>query len=108
MNEELYEAYNDLHALASAYDKDFDSPAIVVVGAQSCGKSALIEALMGFQFNEVGGGTRTRRPISLRMKYRAECDEPRCYVDDERFAYSKDEAVSLREVRFFYNFFTLQ
>jgi hypothetical protein len=29
----------------------------------------LIEALMGFQFNQVGGGTKTRRPMALRMQY---------------------------------------
>ena len=62
-----YEAYNSLHSLANAYRKPFEVPAVVVVGAQSAGKSALVEALMGFQFNEVGGGTRTRRPIALQM-----------------------------------------
>ncbi|CAN0354784.1 unnamed protein product [Scytosiphon promiscuus] len=25
---------------------------------------------MGFQFNQVGGGTKTRRPIALRMQYK--------------------------------------
>eukprot|EP00635_Sarcinochrysidales_sp_CCMP3193_P000485 CAMPEP_0118903590 /NCGR_PEP_ID=MMETSP1166-20130328/8393_1 /TAXON_ID=1104430 /ORGANISM="Chrysoreinhardia sp, Strain CCMP3193" /LENGTH=905 /DNA_ID=CAMNT_0006842821 /DNA_START=16 /DNA_END=2733 /DNA_ORIENTATION=+ len=98
-SEELYEAYNELHVLASAYERPIRPPAVVVVGAQSCGKSALIEALMGFQFNEVGGGTRTRRPISLRMKYSADCDEPKCYVRDERF-YTED-AVDLRQVQAF-------
>ena len=56
-----------------------------MVGAQSAGKSALVEALMGFQFNEVGGGTRTRRPIALQMHYNAACDEPAVYIMDERF-----------------------
>jgi len=73
-----YEAYNSLHSLANAYQKPFEVPTVVVVGAQSAGKSALVEALMGFQFNEVGGGTRTRRPIALQMHYNAACDEPRC------------------------------
>ncbi|KAH8058045.1 hypothetical protein JL720_14084 [Aureococcus anophagefferens] len=41
---------------------------------------------MGFQFNEVGGGTRTRRPIALQMHYNAACDEPACYIMDERFS----------------------
>jgi len=83
--ERLYEAYNSLHSLANAYRKPFEVPAVVVVGAQSAGKSALVEALMGFQFNEVGGGTRTRRPIALQMHYNAACDEPACYVMDDRF-----------------------
>lgn len=47
------------------------------------GKSALVEALMGFQFNHVGGGTKTRRPITLHMKYNAMCGEPRCYLISE-------------------------
>jgi translation initiation factor 2 gamma subunit (eIF-2gamma) len=51
-----------------------------VVGHQTSGKSALIEALMGFQFNEVGGGTTTRRPVSLRMQYNPNCTVPRCYL----------------------------
>jgi GTPase SAR1 family protein len=49
---------------------------VVVVGHQSSGKSALIEALMGFQFNQVGGGTKTRRPVALRMQYNPAHSEP--------------------------------
>lgn len=33
-----------------------------------CFPSALVEGLMGFQFNSVGGGTKTRRPIAINMK----------------------------------------
>lgn len=54
--EALYEAYNLLHSLAQDFHKPFDSPAVVVVGHQTSGKSALIEALMGFQFNQVRFG----------------------------------------------------
>jgi hypothetical protein len=35
------------------FHKPFDAPAVLVVGHQTSGKSALIEALMGFQFNQV-------------------------------------------------------
>jgi hypothetical protein len=35
----LYEAYNDLHALAQDFEKPFDAPAILVVGHQTDGKS---------------------------------------------------------------------
>jgi hypothetical protein len=35
----LYEAYNDLHALAQVFSKQFDAPAILVVGHQTDGKS---------------------------------------------------------------------
>jgi hypothetical protein len=103
-NEKLYEAYSQLHTMAQDFDKPFDSPAILVVGHQTDGKSgacalnahallppltrplaaarraALVEALMGFQFNHVGGGTKTRRPIAINMKYNALCHEPRCYL----------------------------
>ena len=38
-NGKLYEAYNELHALAQAFQKPFDAPAILVVGHQTDGKS---------------------------------------------------------------------
>ncbi|KAM5574756.1 dynamin-like protein ARC5 [Rosa sericea] len=74
----LYEAYNELHGLAQAFDTPFDAPAVLVVGHQTDGKSALVEALMGFQFNHVGGGTKTRRPITLHMKYDPDSHSPLC------------------------------
>ena len=83
INERLYEAYNELHSLAQGFHKPFDAPAILVVGHQTDGKSALVEALMGFQFNHVGGGTKTRRPITLHMKYNASCVEPLCFLCGE-------------------------
>ncbi|XP_055809059.1 dynamin-like protein ARC5 isoform X2 [Solanum dulcamara] len=76
----LYEAYNELHGLAQEFDTPFDAPAVLVVGHQTDGKSALVEALMGFQFNHVGGGTKTRRPITLHMKYNPDCDTPLCHL----------------------------
>jgi len=80
---QLYEAYNLLHRLAQDFEKPFDAPAVLVVGHQSSGKSALIEALIGFQYNQVGGGTKTRRPIALRMQYNPRYSKPRCYLKDE-------------------------
>jgi GTPase SAR1 family protein len=65
------------------FRKPFDAPAVVVVGHQSSGKSALIEALMGFQFNQVGGGTKTRRPVALRMQYNPRCSQPKCFLVGE-------------------------
>ncbi|EJK61165.1 hypothetical protein THAOC_18392, partial [Thalassiosira oceanica] len=79
----LYDAYNLLHSLAQDFQKPFDAPAVVVVGHQSSGKSALIEALMGFQFNQVGGGTKTRRPVALRMQYNPRCSSPRCFLQGD-------------------------
>ena len=77
----LYEAYNQLHTLSQqVLGKVIESPAVVVMGRQTDGKSALIEALMGFQFNHVGGGTKTRKPIALQMQYDPTCEEPTCYL----------------------------
>ena len=42
---------------------------------------------MGFQFNHVGGGTKTRRPIALQMQYHPDREQPVCYLrtaDGER------------------------
>ncbi|KAL6641788.1 hypothetical protein ACP70R_019969 [Stipagrostis hirtigluma subsp. patula] len=75
----LYEAYNDLQALAAELGgAAAPAPAVVVVGHQTDGKSALVEALMGFQFNHVGGGTKTRRPVALHLRFNPRCDEPQC------------------------------
>ncbi|CAI9781780.1 unnamed protein product [Fraxinus pennsylvanica] len=76
----LYEAYNELHGLAQEFETPFDSPAVLMVGHQTDGKSALVEALMGFQFNHVGGGTKTRCPITLHMKYNPDCHSPLCHL----------------------------
>ncbi|KAI2494507.1 hypothetical protein MHU86_20003 [Fragilaria crotonensis] len=94
--EDLYAAYNELHNLAQDYNKGFDAPAVVVVGHQSSGKSALIEALMGFQFNQVGGGTKTRRPIALRMQYNPKYSTPRCYLVGED---GIERELSLHEIQ---------
>ena len=97
-NERLYEAYNELHGLAQHFRKPFDSPAVLIVGQQTDGKSALVEALMGFQFNHVGGGTKTRRPITLQMSYNAACTEPRCFLASDSELLS-EEPQTLQELQ---------
>ena len=67
-----------------------------MVGHQTSGKSALIEALMGFQFNQVGGGTKTRRPVALRMQYNPTCSTPLCYLTLEN---GKEEQRSLADIQ---------
>ena len=97
-NERLYEAYSQLHTMAQEFDKPFDAPAILVCGHQTDGKSALVEALMGFQFNHVGGGTKTRRPIAINMKYNPTAVEPRCFlVKDDSLG--REEELSLPELQ---------
>jgi len=58
--EQLFDAFSQLHALAQDCDINLSSPAILVVGQQTDGKSALIEALMGFNFNHVRGAKAVR------------------------------------------------
>ncbi|XP_020253126.1 dynamin-like protein ARC5 isoform X3 [Asparagus officinalis] len=97
----LYEAYNELHGLAQEFSMPFDAPAILVVGHQTDGKSALVEALMGFQFNHVGGGTKTRRPITLHMTYNPSCSLPRCCLvsGDGDVEGCGDRRMSLEEIQ---------
>ncbi|XP_077249784.1 P-loop containing nucleoside triphosphate hydrolases superfamily protein [Tasmannia lanceolata] len=97
-NERIYEAYNELHGLAQEFETPFDAPAVLVVGHQTDGKSALVEALMGFQFNHVGGGTKTRRPITLHMKYDPECEVPLCHLVSDADP-SQVEEKSLQEIQ---------
>ena len=78
------------------YKKPFDSPAVLVVGHQSSGKSALIEAIIGFQFNQVGGGTKTRRPVALKMQYNPKYDKPVCYLQGDD---GKERPASLGEIQ---------
>lgn len=58
--------------------------------------AALVEALMGFQFNHVGGGTKTRRPIALHMTYNSACSEPHCFLVNDN---GQDTEMSLEELR---------
>ncbi len=51
---------------------------------------------MGFQFNHVGGGTKTRRPITLHMQYNAGCVQPHCFLVTEDFG---DQEVTLEELQ---------
>lgn len=78
------------------FHKPFDAPAVLVVGQQTSGKSALIEALMGFQFNQVGGGTKTRRPIALRMQYNPRCTSPMCFLTLEN---GKEEPRTMHDIQ---------
>eukprot|EP00966_Prymnesium_polylepis_P191458 4436984-Prymnesium_polylepis.1 len=92
----LYEAYNQLHTLSQRVaGAEIEFPTVVVVGRQTDGKSALIEALMGFQFNHVGGGTKTRKSIALQMQYDPTCEEPACFLAVD----GGEQRVSLRELQ---------
>ena len=51
---------------------------------------------MGFQFNHVGGGTKTRRPITLHMKYNSACVQPNCVLLTED---AGEQEVTLEELQ---------
>ncbi|KAM3273448.1 hypothetical protein ACQJBY_042976 [Aegilops geniculata] len=103
----LYEAYNELQCLAAELGgAAVPAPAVVVVGHQTDGKSALVEALMGFQFNHVGGGTKTRRPIALHLRFNPRCHSPNCRLlagsgegDAEDDAGAADRAMPLDDIQ---------
>lgn len=103
----LYEAYNGLQRLAAELGgAAVPAPAVVVVGHQTDGKSALVEALMGFQFNHVGDGTKTRRPIALHLRFNPRCHSPNCRLlagsgegDAEDDAGAADRAMPLADIQ---------
>ena len=51
---------------------------------------------MGFQFNQVGGGTKTRRPVALRMQYNKKCFQPRWFLTGED---GVEHPMSLAEIQ---------
>eukprot|EP01059_Diplonema_ambulator_P028175 TRINITY_DN4690_c0_g1_i1.p1 TRINITY_DN4690_c0_g1~~TRINITY_DN4690_c0_g1_i1.p1 ORF type:complete len:670 (+),score=224.08 TRINITY_DN4690_c0_g1_i1:49-2010(+) len=51
---------------------ELDLPQIVVVGAQSTGKSSVLENIVGKDFLPRGSGIVTRRPLVLQMKHMTE------------------------------------
>eukprot|EP00754_Rhynchopus_humris_P041805 Rhum_TRINITY_DN25347_c0_g1::Rhum_TRINITY_DN25347_c0_g1_i1::g.181910::m.181910/K17065/DNM1L; dynamin 1-like protein len=63
---------------------ELDLPQIVVLGAQSTGKSSVLENIVGKDFLPRGSGIVTRRPLVLQMRHmsrdehrrREECGEP--------------------------------
>lgn len=48
---------------------------------------------MGFQFNHVGGGTKTRRPITLHMKYNSTAVQPACFLQTDDLSAASSGAV---------------
>ena len=80
-NERLYEAYNDLHALAQDFEKPFDAPAILVVGHQTDGKSGgcPLQARPGAPAVQAGiahaSSSQGRAPMVVR-KVRRSCGVP--------------------------------
>eukprot|EP01083_Nonionella_stella_P190921 706989_1 len=66
--EKLIPVINDLQDVFTAVGQNpIDLPQIVVVGSQSCGKSSVLENLVGKDFLPRGTGIVTRRPLILQL-----------------------------------------
>ncbi|KAH7709695.1 dynamin-1-like protein-like protein [Aphelenchoides avenae] len=63
-------------------DLGIQLPQIVVIGAQSVGKSSVIEGLVGRDFLPRGSGVVTRNPLVLRLTHVPAADERR--LKDEK------------------------
>ena len=65
---QLIPIINELHDVFAAIGQPpLDLPQIVAIGAQSSGKTSVVEALVGKDFLPRGAGLVTRRPIILQL-----------------------------------------
>lgn len=78
-------------------------PQIVVVGSQSCGKSSVLENLVGKDFLPRGTGIVTRRPLILQLVHLTEEDRQRLAAEDNvssdteewaKFAHTKNKVYT--------------
>jgi ABC-type branched-subunit amino acid transport system ATPase component len=51
-------------------------PRIAVLGAQSAGKSSVLESIVGLDFLPRGDGLVTRRPLELRLNHQSDGTKP--------------------------------
>lgn len=66
--QDLIPVVNKLHDIATATNvADLDLPILAVVGSQSCGKSSVLENIVGRDFLPRGTGIVTRRPLILQL-----------------------------------------
>ena len=75
--------FGNLTRVAAEQGLAIRAPEMVVVGMQSDGKSSLVEALLGFEFNLVASTIGTRRPLVLSMASDPERREPLCRFRSE-------------------------
>lgn len=79
----LYRAFNKLQGQAAGFDEELGIPEFVIVGGQSDGKSSLVEALLGFQFNIKDSELGTRRPLLIQMRHAPGVKEPVVRLQEE-------------------------
>merc|ERR1719215_1443865 len=63
---------------------DFPMPQFILLGKQSVGKSRLIEAFAGEQFNFCSGTLGSRRPTVLEFRHTADSATSRWHVRDRK------------------------
>lgn len=76
----LIEKINKLQDLCadSSLNGTIELPQIVVIGSQSCGKTSVIENIVGRDFLPRGSGIVTRRPLVLQLIYQKGADPEYC------------------------------
>lgn len=74
---QLLMEYSEAVKLAKSYNLPLKGPEIVLIGLQGDGKSTLLEALLGFQFNYIDHNqVSTRRTIIIQVSHDPEFEEP--------------------------------
>ena len=108
--EQLIPVMNKLQEVFATVGSDsIQLPQIVVVGSQSCGKSSVLENLVGKDFLPRGTGIVTRRPLILQLVHLSEEDRQRLAAEDNvssdteewaKFAHTKNKVYTdFTEVR---------
>ncbi|KAI5187479.1 vacuolar protein sorting-associated protein 1 [Nematocida homosporus] len=64
---DIVQKVNTLHSLCMGVNNPLNLPQIVVVGAQSSGKSSVLENIVGGDFLPRGSGMVTRRPLMIQI-----------------------------------------
>lgn len=98
--QDLIPVVNKLQDIVTATQlADLDLPILAVVGSQSCGKSSVLENIVGKDFLPRGTGIVTRRPLVLQLINIKE-DDPIVHQapsSSSSFTSAEDEDVNLEE-----------
>jgi hypothetical protein len=78
------------------HEAQLNLPQIAVVGAQSVGKSSVLESIVGFDFLPRGKGMVTRRPLVIEMKTIPEGQYMLCVLKDRMKSTSFSKPIEVR------------
>eukprot|EP01102_Stenamoeba_stenopodia_P012022 TRINITY_DN3745_c0_g1_i4.p1 TRINITY_DN3745_c0_g1~~TRINITY_DN3745_c0_g1_i4.p1 ORF type:complete len:533 (+),score=216.95 TRINITY_DN3745_c0_g1_i4:240-1838(+) len=73
---------NHLSDFAAKSNIKLDIPTLLIVGAQSKGKSSLVEGLLGFPFNHTAQNIATKCPLYIRQEKAEEYESPMWWVEN--------------------------